>query len=335
MEQINDILIFIGKSFLHIWPYLLITIPLAVAVNLSGASHYINKAFSRKPLLSIILATLVGAVSPFCSCGVIPVITSLLIGGVPLGPVMSFWIASPSMDPEMFMLSAATVGWKLSVWRLTATFVISLSAGIITHLAQKKGVFGVSVLRITPVSTTISPVRLQTTSGETTLASCCVAGSDYKPAVTPENECACPAAGQPEQQSMTGKIMNESWKSFAMVAKFMAIAFLINALIKFYLPDDLIKGIIGVDNSWSVLIAALIGIPFYTTNLSALPLVNGLISLGMSQGAALAFLIAGPVTTLPAMMAVWGIVKPRVFMAYLSFCMFGSVIFGYLFNLIG
>lgn len=84
------------------WPYLLVTIPLAVAVNLSGASKYINRAFQARPVVAVLLATLVGAFSPFCSCGVIPVVVALLIGGVPLAPVMSFWIASPSMDPEAF-----------------------------------------------------------------------------------------------------------------------------------------------------------------------------------------------------------------------------------------
>jgi len=115
MEEIMKIVGYILNSFLHIWPYLLITIPIAVAVQLTGAAKFIYKSLNKKPLVSILLATLIGALSPFCSCGVIPVITSLLIGGVPLAPVMSFWIASPSMDPEVFFLSTASIGWNLSV----------------------------------------------------------------------------------------------------------------------------------------------------------------------------------------------------------------------------
>jgi uncharacterized membrane protein YraQ (UPF0718 family) len=102
MEQLIRISEFILNSFLHIWPYLLVTIPLAVIINLSGLSKNIGRIFGKNPLLSVFLATAVGAFSPFCSCGVIPVISSLLISGVPLAPVMSFWIASPSMDPEIF-----------------------------------------------------------------------------------------------------------------------------------------------------------------------------------------------------------------------------------------
>jgi uncharacterized protein len=331
MDQILKIADFILKSFIHIWPYLLVTIPLAVIINLSGASKYINRALSKKPLVSIFLATAVGAFSPFCSCGVIPVITSLLIGGVPLGPVMAFWIASPSMDPEIFMLSVATIGWKLTVWRLVATFVISIGGGIITHLAQKNGFFGESVLR-TGRSVQLAAI-MPKQNGNVTIH-CCVPVTEFVPAVESGSGCQCSTGVQVKEPSLAHRILTESWKSFWLVAKFMALAFLINALIKFYVPENLITGWIGGDSPFSVMIAALVGIPFYTTNLTALPLVSGLISLGMNPGAVLAFLIAGPVTTLPAMMAVWGIVKPRVFFMFLAFGLTGSILFGYLYNLI-
>ena len=138
---------FILDSFLHIWPYLLVTIPLAVAIQMSGAAKYIKRAFAAKPFSAIILATVVGAFSPFCSCGVIPVIASLLISGVPLAPVMSFWIASPSMDPEIFFLSVGMIGWELAVWRLAATLLLSLGAGLITHMAMEKGWLKQPILR--------------------------------------------------------------------------------------------------------------------------------------------------------------------------------------------
>ena len=138
---------FIVDSFLHIWPYLLVTIPLAVTVQMSGASKYIKRAFEAKPIFAILLATVVGAFSPFCSCGVIPVIASLLISGVPLAPVMSFWIASPSMDPEIFFLSVGMIGWELAVWRLAATLLLSLAAGFITHVLVAKDWLGRPILR--------------------------------------------------------------------------------------------------------------------------------------------------------------------------------------------
>lgn len=306
MEQIIKISSFILNSFIHIWPYLVITIPVAVIVNLSGASAYINRALGKSPLISIILATAIGAFSPFCSCGVIPVITTLLIGGVPLAPVMSFWISSPSMDPEILFLSTATIGWKLSLWRLSATFLISLSAGFLILLGERKGLIGKENLR-----------------------------SGIRTGRVAENCCSCERETKPAGNILKGKVATETWRAFIVVVKFMSLAFLINALIKFYLPKEFINEFLGGDSPVSVILAALVGVPFYTSNLTALPLISGLLSLGMNQGAALAFLVAGPVTTLPAMMAVWGIVKIRIFIFYLLLSLSGAILFGYLFNLLG
>ena len=151
---------FIVEAFLHIWPYLLVTIPLAVAVQMSGASKYIKRAFEARPLTAILLATIVGAFSPFCSCGVIPVIASLLISGVPLAPVMSFWVASPSMDPEIFFLSVGMVGWELAVWRVAATLALSLGAGLITHMLMQNGWLGKEILRTRKVANVQSTAAL-------------------------------------------------------------------------------------------------------------------------------------------------------------------------------
>lgn len=368
MEQTYKIANFILESLIHIWPYLLITIPIAVGVKLSGAAKYINTALSKSPYIAIILATAVGALSPFCSCGVIPVIASLLIGGVPLAPVMSFWIASPSMDPEIFMLSVATIGWKLSVWRLSATFVISIVAGFVTLFVQKAGLLKGEILKHNNTSCSnqqkglvtkftdnikldlsflwlektrrlqfVKLIKLRNDQGK----QCCnipvetIKIVEKNSCQTKQSCCGANSEKEVKKEKITSQeILKETLDATWLVVKFMALAFFINALIKFYVPSDAIVGVLGVDSVWSVLWASLIGIPFYTSNLTALPMVNGLISLGMQEGAALAFLIAGPTTTLPAMMAVWGIVKPRVFYLYLMFSLVGAVLVGYSYNLL-
>ncbi len=358
MEDLIKISELILDSFVHIWPYLLITIPIAVGVQVSGAAKHINKAFSKKPLVSILLAAVVGAFSPFCSCGVIPVIASLLIGGVPLAPVMAFWIASPSMDPEIFFLSTATIGWDLSVWRLAATFGISLFSGYCTHFAMKKGLLGKEILKsdaletgrggsfgISNVTRTIkaftTPLRgpqLQLAAAEPTFRNtnlnCCAPVKESTCGTQPsqsESSCSLAATVKP---TTTARLLTETGKASWMVVKFMFLAFLVNALITFYVPQEFISSILGGDGSGTVVTAALIGIPAYTSNLTALPLVSGLLALGMNAGAALAFLIAGPTTTLPAMVAVYGIVKRKIFLLYLGFTLTGAVFFGLLYNLI-
>lgn len=308
MEQVLRITEFVVKSFIHIWPYLLITIPLAVIINLSGLSKHITRAFSGKPALMIILATCIGAFSPFCSCGVIPVITSLLAGGVPLAPVMSFWIASPSMDPEIFFLSSSVLGWKLAVWRLASTFLISLLAGFITQFMFYKGYLSADeILRIKKDNSS-QPVIVSANG---------------------KGQCTC------SEVSWQQRVFPETVKATLLVTKFMGMAFLITAIITFYVPENAIRVITTGNSNVQVIIATLVGIPAYTSNMTALPLAGSLLKSGLSGGAALSFLIAGATTTLPAMVAVWGIASRKVFMLYILYIMAGSVLTGLAYNFLG
>jgi uncharacterized membrane protein YraQ (UPF0718 family) len=118
-----------------------------------------------------------------------------------------------------------------------------------------------------------------------------------------------------------------------LVVKFMALAFLLEALIELYVPSEWITRIVGQQNPWSILMAALLGVPAYTSNLTALPLVGGLLTQGMNPAAGLTFLIAGATTTFPAMAAVWGIVNRRVFILYFLMSLVGSIVMGYAYSL--
>jgi uncharacterized membrane protein YraQ (UPF0718 family) len=368
VTEILKIVNFMSEAFLHIWPYLLVTIHLAVAVNMSGASKYIKRAFDAGPVTAILLATTVGAFSPFCSCGVIPVIAALLISGVPLAPVMSFWIASPSMDPEIFFLSVGTIGLNLAIWRLAGTLILSLSAGFITHLAMQRHWIGTDVLRSRKVTVAQSTFALiqntwqflkQKAKQNSTfrqvelipapVAACCegnaITLTEIKPSVPagntptqPEVSTCEPEATQcgcSQKADFWSRLFTESYNATLMVIKFMALAFFLEALIVLYVPAEWITDSMGRGNSWAIITAAILGVPTYTSNLSALPMVSGLLAQGMSPAAALAFLIAGPITTLPAMAAVWTLVTQRVFVLYVSFALIGAVVLGYLKLIIG
>ncbi|THB81120.1 MAG: hypothetical protein D3926_03745 [Desulfobacteraceae bacterium] len=362
IHEISKIAHFIIDAFLHIWPYLLVTIPIAVAVNMSGASTHIKRVFDAGPKTAIILATLVGAFSPFCSCGVIPVIAALLIGGVPLPPVMSFWIASPSMDPEIFFLSVGTIGFDLAVWRLAGTLVISLAAGFITYYFTRSGWIKPEILKPGAALGQGEPPATKPALKERFRTVISGWFAFRKPGLAPVNAAACcagdmsPAAPAPavsgtgvsimpapsessassgdcgceNEDSFAARLARESLSATLMVIRFMALAFFLEALIVLYVPETWITATMGRTNSWAIFTAALLGVPVYTSSLSALPMVSGLLSQGMSPAAALAFLIAGPTTTLPAMAAVWTLVRPRIFVLYVSFALLGAVILGYL-----
>ena len=98
------------------------------------------------------------------------------------------------------------------------------------------------------------------------------------------------------------------------------------------MPNTWITSTLGGDKSWAIIIAAVLGIPVYTSNLAAMPLVGGLLAQGMHPAAALAFLIAGPTTTLPAMSAVWGLVNRKVFALYIGFSLVGAIVLAYIYS---
>jgi uncharacterized membrane protein YraQ (UPF0718 family) len=328
MQYVADISNFMIKAFVRIFPYILISIPFSVFINLSGKSVKIGAWFRKRPFLAILAATLFGSLSPLCSCTVIPVIYSLLLSGVPLGPVMAFWMASPSMDPEIFFLSLATIGTPLSIARLVTTFFLSLGGGLLTHYLDYRGFFGRNYIKENPNFGTFS-IRnglRKLMRRQASESSCC----SSSPADSGNASC-CAAATPETEPPLSKRIIKESFKMTLFIMKFILLALFLEALIDLYLPETFIPNMLSGRGWLGIPLAALFGIPFYTNSLAALGIVSGLLQKGLSGAAALAFLIAGPTTTLPAMTAVFGITRKRVFLVYLSLALLGSILFGALY----
>jgi len=351
MNDLVSITQFVATAVWHVWPLFLISILLSVLIRTLKLDGVIRRAFDANVGTAILLATLVGAFSPFCSCTVVPVIAGLLLSGVPLAPIMSFWIASPTMDPEIFTLSVGILGWPLALARLGATLVLSLAAGYITmaltntsllrhfHPGQRQQrATAVSPPPPTPTPNVVMPMTLAT-------AGIPIAQSTANAAVCSVPLAACNRrtgrATAWRQQLVTSyqqiewpefgrEVARQSWS----LGRWLILAFLMEALITLYVPQETIATILGEGNAFAVPLAALIGIPLYLSNFTALPIVSGLLAQGMQPGAAIAFLIAGPVTTIPAMTAVYGIVQKRVFVLYLSLGLFGAMVMGVATNLI-
>jgi uncharacterized membrane protein YraQ (UPF0718 family) len=158
----------------------------------------------------------------------------------------------------------------------------------------------------------------------------------WQPAPLPAPSCGCSTESScsAAPASFKRRLLGETWSATTMVAKFMLLAFFLEALITLTVPREWIAGVLGADNPWAIMIGALIGIPVYTSNMAALGMVGGLLAQGMNPAAALAFLISGPTTTIPAMAAVWGITSRRVFALYVGFALVGAVSLGYVYGLV-
>ena len=126
---------------LFIAPFLIVSVAVAAGAKATGMDRQIAIVFGGDRTTVIVAAALFGALSPFCSCGVVPIIAGLLGAGVPLAPVMAFWISSPLMDPEMFVLMAPVLGLEFTMAKTLAAIAIGLAAGFATEALVRRSAF--------------------------------------------------------------------------------------------------------------------------------------------------------------------------------------------------
>jgi len=297
--QFVDTLRFTAGSAAGIAPFLLASVLSAAWLQAAGADRLIGRAFAARPARAIVLAALLGALSPFCSCGVIPVIAALLVAGVPLAPVMAFWVASPIMAPDMYFVTAGTLGFEFATAKAISAVAIGLAAGSATWLVERSGLFGELLRR-----------RGCSACGNKALQAAAVRWRFW------------------QEPARRRQFRAETVKSSLFLGKWLLIAFVLESLMLAWLPADALAGWVG-DNAMAIPLAALIGVPTYLNGYAAVPMVAGLLQTGMAPGAAMAFMTAGAMTSLPAAIAVYTLVRPRVFVWYLVLALLLSMLAGY------
>ncbi|RCK29856.1 permease [Thalassospira lucentensis] len=305
--QLPGSLVFTGQQLASVAPFLLLSVMIAAWAGATGADSLIARAFSGHPVKMVLMASAFGALSPFCSCGVIPLIAALLSMGVPLAPVMAFWLASPVIDPAMFMLTVGTIGMEFAVGKLLAAIALGLIGGFAT-------------LWLTRLGFLTDPLREGIGNGG------CGGGKMRSPKP--------PVWRFWQEPDRTDRFRRDAIKTTLFLGKWLALAFLLESLMVTYIPVETVSAAVGGDGVLPVLIATLVGVPAYLNGYAALPLVGGLIGQGMQAGAGMAFLVAGGVSSLPAAIAVFALVKKPVFALYLAYALIGSFAVGLVFQIV-
>lgn len=296
MTDLIAILTSVAASAWHVLPFFAVSIVLGAAVHTwDHTSTSLRRRLTRRPLAMILIASALGTLSPFCSCGVIPVIAGLLTAGVPLAPVMAFWISSPLMSPEAFVITYAELGWSFAVARTLAAFLLGVIAGSIGLLLRKERHVQALVLA--------APA----------------------PGFSCGGSCAVPT---PKARAFVSRVLTLTRS----LGQWLLLAFFLEALIVRYVPTTWIVQLLGTHNQWSIPMAALVGIPLYVNTYSAIPIVAGLLAKGMAPGAALSFLIAGPATSIPAIMAVTAIARKYLLLLYIAISFLGAITAGYVYQ---
>ncbi|MEM0977833.1 MAG: permease [Pseudomonadota bacterium] len=281
-----------GKNLAHTSIFVAIAVGLIAYLRAAGAEAVVSKAFQGNPYRMVILAALVGGLAPFCSCEVIPFIAALLALGTPIAAVMAFWLASPIMDPAMFVVTTGALGFDFALAKTLA--------------AVGFGIFGgFAVLALTPTGLFANPLK------ETTAVGCGCSASN-------------PFEGKPmwafwKENDRVTTFKDTAIENALFLIKWLALAYVLESLMIAYVPAEWIANVLGGDGVGTTILAAFVGAPAYLNGFAAAPLIAGLIDQGMGQSPAMAFMLAGSVTSIPAMLAVWALVKPRVFGTYIAF----------------
>lgn len=303
--QAAESTLFAAQALVKTAPFLILSIAIAAWANATGADNLIARAFTGAPVVMIGLAALAGGLSPFCSCGVIPLIAALLAMGVPLSAVMAFWLASPIMDPSMFVLTAGVLDLEFAVAKTLAAIGLGVFGGAVVHLMTKGGAFD-------------DPLRDGIGNGGCGGARVRVP----KPVVWR-------FWSEADRRARFGKT---ALTTTLFLAKWLTLAFVLESLMLAWIPAETVTATLGGEGILPIVTATLVGVPAYLNGYAALPLVGGLIEQGMAPGAGMAFLVAGGVTSIPAAVAVWALARPPVFALYIALSLIGAFTSGLLFQ---
>lgn len=370
MDTLSYVLGFVVTTSVRFAPVFLLSIGLAAVVRNLPIAQVASRWLARREGAAVLGGTALGAFSPFCSCTVVPVVRSLLVAGAPLAGVMAFWVASPLMDPEIFLFTVGLLGWELAVTRLVAALALSLLAGAGALVAVRRGWLpaGLADARrdeavetaevATPVAVgaggpalpvlapdAATPDAARPDAAATAVDDCCdtaPTGGCCGPQAS-DGGCGptaadggCGATTDAPGATLRGSLRTLDWSRVRTdfrheswsIGRWLLVAFAIEALILRFVPQEALVSVLGSDAPWAVPLAALLGVPLYLDNLSALPIIAGLLEQGMAPGAAIAFLLSGPVTTIPAMTAVRAVLPGPVFRYYLLVAVVGSTLVG-------
>ncbi|MCE8509611.1 permease [Ruegeria pomeroyi] len=286
-------------------PYILFAVLLLAWLKATGAEVLVARAFEGRETRMILLAALFGGLAPFCSCEVIPFIAGLLALGAPLSAVMAFWLSSPLIDPPTLLITAGALDWPFAIGKAVAAVGLGLFGGFVVRALSAGGALS-------------DPLRKAKTRG-----------------------CGC---GAPKTTAPRWRFWTETERTRVFRAEFlgngvfllkwMTLAYVIEALLVTYVPAQVIAGLVGGEGVVPIATAALVGMPAYLNSYVAPPLLAGLMEQGMTAGAAMAFMVAGAVSSIPAMAAVWSLVRPSVFALYLGLGLTGAVIAGLVFQML-
>ncbi len=306
----------------HTSVYMVIAILLLAGIKASGAETIVASIFKGREHRMIFLAALVGGLAPFCSCEVIPFIAGLLALGTPLSPIMAFWLSSPLIDPPTLLITAGSLGWKFAISK--AIFAVAI------------GIFGgYAVKFIMALGYVDNPLKSLDEGNNHTYCSQEPCNSNSCSVEGDTNKHQSPAWLFWKEKARLNHFFEEFESNGLFLLKWMLFAYTLESLMIHYVPAQLIASVVGGEGILPIILSALVGVPAYLNSYIAPPIVSGLMNQGMSAGSGMAFIVAGAISSIPAMTAVYALVRKRVFGLYVLLGFSGAVLSGFVYSFIG
>lgn len=291
-----------GALSFFIYDVIKISILLIVLIFIiSYIQSYFPPERSRKILgryngiVARIIAALLGTVTPFCSCSSIPLFIGFTSAGLPLGVTFSFLISSPMVDLGSLILLMSIFGVKVAVLYVILGLIIAIIGGtVIENMHMEKYIAEFIKNKSTAVNTTKKPTFL-------------------------------------ERLKYACSQVNDTLKK---VFVYILIGVGVGAFIHNFIPENIVLMLLGKNNPFGVIIATLCGVPMYADIFGTIPIAEALLSKGALLGVVLSFMMAVTTLSLPSIIMLGKVVKPKLLKLFIFICIIGIIVVGYLFNLI-
>ena len=297
------------------WIFLLISVVVSAAVKLYTDQDRVADFLKKNRKGGVLFSTITAVATPLCSCGTTAIVLGMMASVMPWAPIVAFMVSSPLTSPEELIYSAGLFGWPFAWAFFLSSIVLGLIGGAVAAFAESRGWLEGQARMVSPKN---EPISLGIAGGPAPLDLPVInlKVPATKPSVTLRMFLL--------EMYTTGKRLMIMFLGFAFVG------YLLNGMI----PAAWISNLFGAGHAYGVPLAATLGIPFYINTEASLPLVRAMLDSGMSQGAALAFLITGAGTSLGALGGALTIARWRVIAIIIGTLWVGALLLGFAYNLI-
>lgn len=303
----------------EVMPYFIVGVLLAGYLRTFKVAVKLQAYLRKYGVLSVFLASFIGIITPLCACGTLTTAISLLFAGIPLAPVMSLMVTSPLLSPSTYLITLNDLGPEWTVIRTVSAYSMGIFAGLVTHFISKKSGF----------------------NNKDIFTEGAIIRGDFHDDDYPDERlrCDCRRSFGNRVAVRTGNkflvFLAKSSEMLWTVGKYIIVGVVIGAVVERYMPSEWIYSLFGRKDSLNIVWITLASVPMFLHQISASSILSHIkSSLGgtIDGGAALAFMVGGPVTAIPTMVLFWTFFKRRVFVLYMFVCLAGTLLIAYTFQ---